>query len=80
MLFFEESAKTGDGIIKMFFGSFALIITYYLETKIIRETFISLNLKKMIKLIDFFNDKRKGDNNDELIKDLIAQNISGKSI
>ena len=53
MLFFETSAKTGDGVINMFFSSFALI--------------------------DFFNDKRKGDNNDELVKDLIDQNMNEKT-
>lgn len=52
MLFFETSAKTGDGVIDMFFSSFALI--------------------------DFFNDKRKEDNNDELVKDLIDQNMNEK--
>ena len=29
-------------------------------------------------LIDFFNDKRKGDNNEELVKDLIDQNMNEK--
>ena len=53
MLFFETSAKTGDGVIQMFFSSFALI--------------------------DFFNDKRSGNNNDELVKDLIEQNMNEKS-
>ena len=53
MLFFETSAKTGDGVINMFFSSFALI--------------------------DFFNDKRKGDNNDELVKDIIDQNMNEKT-
>ena len=49
MLFFETSAKTGEGVLEMFFASFALI--------------------------DFFNDKR-GNNNDELVKDLIEQNMN----
>ena len=53
MLFFEASAKTGEGVVEMFFGSFVLI--------------------------DFFNNKRKGDNNNELVKDLIDQNLTGKS-
>ena len=53
MIFFETSAKTGDGVINMFFSSFALI--------------------------DFFNDKRSGNNNDELVKDLIDQNLNPKS-
>lgn len=48
MLFFETSAKTGEGVIEMFYSSFAMI--------------------------DFFNDKRTGNNNDELVKDLIEQN------
>jgi small GTP-binding protein len=48
MLFFETSAKTGKGVIEMFFTSFSLI--------------------------DFFNDKRVN-NNDNLVKDLIEQNI-----
>ena len=51
MIFFETSAKTGEGVVEMFFTSFALI--------------------------DFFNDKRKG-NNDELVKELIEQNINEK--
>ena len=51
MIFFETSAKTGEGVIEMFFASFALI--------------------------DFFNDKRN-ENNDELVKDLIEQNINEK--
>jgi len=54
MIFFETSAKTGDGVIDMFFGSFALI--------------------------DFFNDKRIGNNNDEIVKDLIDQNMNPKQI
>ena len=31
-------------------------------------------------LIDFFNDKRSGNNNDELVKDLIDQNLNPNSI
>ena len=53
MVFFETSAKTGDGVIKMFFSSFTLI--------------------------DFFNDKKTGDNNEELVNDLIERNMTEKS-
>ena len=54
MLFYETSAKTGEGVIDMFFGSFALI--------------------------DFFNDKRNENNNDEIVKELIEQNMNSKQI
>ncbi len=54
MLFYEASAKTGEGVIDMFFGSFALI--------------------------DFFNDKRNDNNNDEIIKELIEQNMNSNQI
>ena len=52
MIFFETSAKTGDGVVKMFFTSFILI--------------------------DFFKDKKTGDNNEELVNDLIEQNMKEK--